>query len=51
VIGHQTVRVDVALRWERVAQLVFGIDLLVKNLNELPIVFTIQEDVLTIDTT
>jgi hypothetical protein len=51
VVGHQAVRIDVALRWERAAQLVFGIDLLVKNLDELPIVFAIQEDVLTIDTT
>ena len=51
VVGHQTVSINIALRWERVTELIFGIDLLVEGPDKFPIVVTVKEDVLTIDAT
>jgi len=49
VIGHQAVSIEITLRRQGRSQLVLGVDLLVEDLDELPIVLIVEEDVLTVD--
>ena len=49
VVGHQTVGEEITLRRQGLSQFVLGIGLLVEDLDELPIVLLVEENVLTVD--
>ena len=50
MIGHQAVSVDNTPRRKWFSNFIFGVHLLIKNLNKLPVILTIEENVLAVNT-